>query len=157
MLRVAVDLEPERGGPVAEALAAAGFATAGDAPWARVVEAKETTFEEVVGIVGWVLEGGILAICGGSGPLLSALNLTPGEEPVEGPVEAAAPEAPSLPLAEAWPVTGVGYAVYRAQGKCVALAGRRGKGWVVYALDPRLLAASLSSVASGGPARLVHR
>lgn len=135
---------------MAQALLAAGFATAGEAPWARVVEAMDVPFEEVQGLVDWVLEGHVLAICGGTGPLLALLNLTPGEEPVEGPVEATAPEAPSLQLAEAWPVTGVGYALYRAREKCVALAGRRGKGWVVYALEPGLLAASLSWVASKG-------
>jgi hypothetical protein len=88
--------------------------------------------------------------------LLAALNLTPGDEPAKGPVEPAAPEAPSIPLEEAWPVTGVGYALYRARGRSVAIAGRRGKGWVVYALDPRLLAAALAWVASRDRAPPVH-
>lgn len=155
MPAVAVDLDPEHAGPVAEALLAAGFAVSGEAPWARVVEAKDATFEDVGRVVGWVLEGGVLGICGGTGPLLAALHLTPGEEPVEGPVESAAPDAPSLPLAEVWPVTGVGYALYRAQGRCVGLAGRRGGGWVAYALDPGLLAGCLSWIASRGRAQPV--
>ncbi len=146
MPEVAVDLEPERSLPVAQALAAAGFATTGEAPWARVVEARDVPFEEVQGLVDWVLAGGVLAICGGMGPLLALLNLTPGENPVEGPVEPSAPGAPSLQLTQAWPVTGVGYALYRCGELCVALAGRRGKGWVVYALEPSLLAACLSWV-----------
>ena len=150
MREVAVDLEPARGGAFAQALMAAGFATAGGAPWARVVEALDVPFEEVTGLVDWVLAGGVLAICGGTGPLLALLNLTLGDSPVEGPVEPSAPGAPSLQLSSAWPVTGVGYAVYRAGELCVALAGRRGNGWVVYALDPVLLAACLSWVASRG-------
>lgn len=146
MAEVAVDLEPERGGAFSQALVAAGFATAGGAPWARLVEALDVPFEDVTGLVEWVLAGGVLAICGGTGPLLALLNLTPGDSQVEGPVEPSAPGAPPLPLASAWPVTGVGYAIYRCGELCVALAGRRGKGWIVYALDPALLAASLSWV-----------
>lgn len=139
-----------------EALLAAGFRADGE-EWARVVEARDdATHDDAARIILGVLEGQILAICGGTGPLLAALNLTPGEGPVAGPVEAAAPEAPSLQLAEAWPVTGVGYALYRARGRCVAIAGRRGRGWVVYALDPALLAASLAWVASKGLAPPVH-
>ncbi len=151
MRDVAVELGPE-GDAVAAALRAAGFPAADGAPWARVVEAREGTFEDATPLVSWVLEGGVLAICGGTGPLLAALHLTPLDEPVEGPVEATAPEAPPLHIAEAWPVTGVGYALYRAPKGCVALAGRRGSGWVVYALDPALLAASLAWVASRGHA-----
>jgi hypothetical protein len=152
MPAVAVDLDPGRREPVEGALLALGFATGGD--WARVVEARdEATHEDAAATVAEVIDGLVLGICGGRGPLLAALNLTPGEEPVLGPVEAAAPEAPSLQLEQAWPVTGVGYALYRARGRSVAIAGRRGKGWVVYALDPRLLAAGLAWVASReGPA-----
>lgn len=156
MAGVAVDLEPALAGPVQEALLAAGFLTSGEAPWARVVEAKEEeTFEDAGRVVNWVLDGNVLGICGGTGPLLAALSLTPGEEPVEGPAVATAPEAPSFQIPEVWPVTGVGYSLYRAGEKCVALAGRRGKGWVVYALDPELLAAGLSWVASRGGSQRV--
>jgi hypothetical protein len=151
MRGVSVELGPE-GDAVARALDAAGFAAASAAPWARVVEAREGTFEDATPLVSWVLEGGVLAICGGTGPLLAALHLTPGADLVEGPAAATAPEAPPVEIAEAWPVTGVGYALYRAPKGCVALAGRRGLGWVVYALDPALLAASLSWVASRGTA-----
>ncbi len=151
MRDVAVELGPE-GDAVERVLRAAGFEAASASPWARVVEAREGTFEDATPLVSWVLEGGVLGICGGTGPLLAALHLTPGEAPVEGPVEASAPEAPSVEIAEARPVTGVGYALYRAPRGCVALAGRRGRGWVVYALEPGLLAASLSWVASRGPA-----
>jgi hypothetical protein len=135
---------------MAEALLAAGFAPAGAAPWARVVIAVETTFEEVSRDVEWVLRGGVLAICGGTGPLLAALNLTPGEAAVEGPVEPLAPGAPPLPLAQAWPVTGVGYALYRASERCVAIAGPRGDGWIAYVgtPEPPLVAACLSWIAS---------
>lgn len=131
---------------MAQALLAEGFAMAGDTPWARVVEAREGTFEDVEGLVGWVLEGGVLAICGGFGPLLSALSLTPDAEPIEGPVEAAAPGAPPIHAAVPWPVTGVGYALYRVRERCIALAGPRGKGWVAYvgAFEPALVAASLA-------------
>ncbi|MCK6460531.1 MAG: hypothetical protein L6Q95_11635, partial [Planctomycetes bacterium] len=125
MRDVSVELGPE-GGPRAEALLAAGFPPAGAAPWGRVVLAAEASFEAVARDVAWVLGGGVLAICGGTGPILAALNLTPGEGAEIGPVEAAAPGAPSLPLAGALPVTGVGYALYRAGERCVALAGRRG-------------------------------
>jgi len=151
MRGVLIELGPE-GDAVERVLRAAGFAAASASPWARVVEAREGTFEDATPLVSWVLEGGVLAICGGTGPLLAALHLTPGAEPVEGPVEATAPEAPPVEIAEAWPVTGIGYALYRAPKGCVALAGRRGRGWVVYALDPALLAASLSWVASRGSA-----
>jgi hypothetical protein len=146
---VSVELGPE-GGPVAEALLAAGFPPGGAAPWARVVTAGEATFEAVSPDVEWVLRGGVLAICGGAGPLLAAFNLTPGEGPPIGPVEPAAPGAPSLPLAEALPVTGVGYALYRAGERCVALAGRRGDGWIAYvgAPEPALVVACLSWIAS---------
>jgi hypothetical protein len=150
-----LDLDPGREAPVAEALLAAGFSIGADG--ARVVEARdEDTHDAAAATVAWVLEGRVLGICGGRGPLLAALNLTPGDEPVAGPVEAMAPEAPSLEIQEAWPVTGVGYALYRARGRCVALAGRRGKGWVVYALDPRLLAAGLAWVASRDRPPPVH-
>lgn len=138
-------------GAVADALVSAGFRPAGATPWARVVvPAGEATFETVARDVEWVLRGGVLAICGGTGPLLAALNLTPGEGGAIGPVEPAAPGAPSLPLSEALPVTGVGYALYRAGERCVALAGRRGDGWVVYvgAPEPSLVVACLSWVAS---------
>ena len=136
----------------AEPLAAAGFETAGETPWARVVEAREGTFEEVEGLVGWVLEGGVLAICGGFGPLLSALSLTPDAEPVEGAVEAAAPGAPPIHVAQPWPVTGVGYALYRVRERCIALAGPRGKGWVAYvgAREPALVAACLAWIRTHG-------
>jgi hypothetical protein len=147
---VAIDLGPERGDAVAQALVAAGFATGGKAPWARVTEAREATLEEVEAVTAWVLRGGVLAICGGTGPLLAALHLTPGDEGVEGPVEAAAPGAPSLPLEGAWPVTGVGYALYRVGERCVALAGRRGAGWVAYvgAPEPALITACLRWLAA---------
>lgn len=149
-----VDLDPGRRRPVTEALLAVGIAA--DGGWARVVEARDdATFDDVAPIVLEVLDGLVLGICGGGGPLLSALNLTPAESPVAGPAEATAPGAPSVPLAEAWPVTGVGYSLYRAQGRCVALAGRRGKGWVVYALHPALLAAGIAWVASRDGARAV--
>jgi putative intracellular protease/amidase len=137
-------------GPVAEALLAAGFPPGGASPWARVVTAGDATFEAVSRDVQWVLKGGVLAICGGTGPLLAALHLTPGETAVEGPVEPLAPGAPPLPLAGAWPVTGVGYALYRAGERCVAIAGRRGDGWIAYVgtPEPLLVAACLSWIAS---------
>jgi hypothetical protein len=146
---VSVELEPG-GEAVAEALRSAGF-VAGEAPWARVVVAGEDGFEAVSRDVAWVLAGGVLAICGGTGPLLAALHLTPGAGAVSGPLEAA-PGAPSLPLASAWPVTGVGYALYRAGETCVALAGRRGDGWVVYVgtPEPSLIAACVAWVAAQG-------
>jgi hypothetical protein len=146
---VSVELGEARG-PVAEALLAAGFAAAGAAPWARVVTAGEATFQEVSRDVDWVLRGGVLGICGGAGPLLAAFNLTPGEAPAPGPAEAMAPGAPSLPVAQAWPVTGVGYALYRAGERCVAIAGRRGDGWIAYvgSAEPLLVAAVLSWIAS---------
>jgi len=135
---------------VAEALQKAGFLPAGPAPWARVVTAQEATFEDVSPDVSWVLDGGVLVICGGTGPLLAALHLTVGETPVEAPLEPLAPGAPPLPLARALPVTGVGYALYRAGDRSVAIAGRRGDGWVVCVgtAEPLLVAACLSWVAS---------
>jgi len=102
MKEVAVELDPEHGGPVTEALLAAGFPSAGAAPWARVVTARDVTFEDAGRDVEWVLAGGVLAICGGTGPLLSALALTPGDGPVTGPVEALAPGAPPLRGSTAW-------------------------------------------------------
>jgi len=150
MKEVAVELDPEHGGPVTEALLAAGFPSAGAAPWARVVTARDVTFEDAGRDVEWVLAGGVLAICGGTGPLLSALALTPGDGPVTGPVEALAPGAPPLRLAEAWPVTGVGYSLYSVNEHCIAIAGRRGEGSIVYvgAPEPSLLVACLSWLAS---------
>jgi len=137
-------------GALADALVSAGFPPAGGAPWARVVTAGESTFEAVSPDVEWVLRGGVLVICGGTGPLLAAFNLTPGEAAVEGPLEPLAPGAPPLALARAWPVTGVGYALYRAGDRCVAIAGRRGDGWIAYvgAPEPLLVAACLSWIAS---------
>jgi len=145
-----VELVPEQMEPMAKALSAAGFAAAGGAPWARVVAAREGTFEDATSDVSWVLGGGVLVVCGGTGPLLAALALTPGGGTVEGPVEPAAPGAPPLPLTAALPVTGVGYALYRIGERSVAIAGRRGDGWVVYvgAPEPSLVAACLSWVAS---------
>jgi hypothetical protein len=146
---VSVELGPESG-QVTEALVTAGFAPGGAAPWARVVTAGDATFEAVSLDVAWVLGDGVLAICGGSGPLLAALNLTPGNGAVEGPIEPSAPGAPPLPLERARPVTGVGYSLYRAGERCIALAGRRGDGWVAYvgAAEPMLVAACLSWIAS---------
>lgn len=144
-----MELGPESG-PVAEALLRAGFRPAGAAPWARVVTAEEATFEAVSLDVAWVLEGGVLVVCGGTGPLLAALHLTLAETPVDAPVEPLAPGAPPLPLARALPVTGVGYALYGAGDHCVAIAGRRGDGWVlcVGTAEPLLVAAGLSWIAS---------
>lgn len=149
MRDVSVELGAD-GGPVAEALSSAGFSPAGDAPWARVVTAGEATFEAVSLDVAWVLNGGVVVICGGTGPLLAALHLTIAETPVEAPAEPLAPGAPPLPLAGALPVTGVGYALYRAADRCIAIAGRRGDGWVlcVGTADPLLVVAGLQWVAS---------
>lgn len=150
MRQVAVELDAEQEGPVVGALREAGFSTGGGGPWARAVVAREGTFEDAAPYVEWVLRGGVLAICGGTGPLLAALALTPGEQPIEGQVEPAAPRAPPLPLLSAWPVTGVGYALYRIGDRTVALAGRRGDGWVICvgSAEPLLVAACLSWVAS---------
>jgi len=146
MLEVSIELGPERRAEVAQALAAEGFAAAEGAPWARVVEAREGTFEDAGQDVGWVLAGGVLAVCGGTGPLLSALHLTPVGTAVHGEPEALASGLPALPHAEACPVTGVGYALYRVGEACVALAGPRGEGFVLYVVSPgpRMLAAGLS-------------
>jgi hypothetical protein len=148
---VAVELDLPEQAPVAEALAAEGFAAEGSALRARIVKARESTLEEVGALVGWVLGGGILVICGGTGPILAALHLTPVAGPVAGPV-VPAPGAPPIDLAEAWPVTGVGYCLYRAGEACVALAGRRGDGWVAYlgAPEPRLVAACLAWIRGRG-------
>lgn len=121
-----------------QALSEAGFEVVSEGADIVVRSADGVGWDEAEALVGFVVRGGGLVICGGTGPLLAALHLTPLPGPVRGAVEPARLGFAPLDVEEAWPVTGVGYALYRCveSGACVALAGPRGDGGVAYVGSP---------------------
>lgn len=98
----------------------------------RLVPVPSVAPEQVRGIVREVVEGADLALYGGDGPLLSALHLSRFDTRVEGGATPLLPLLPPLPPSTLSPVTGVGYALYRSNDLCVALAGPRGLGRVLF-------------------------
>jgi hypothetical protein len=121
---------------LAEALGAAGFEVVSECPEILVVTASEMEPAEVQRLVTHVVDGGGLLVCGGTGPLLAALQLTPRGEPVTGTLRPCYPGLEPLELDRASPVTGVGYVLYRIDDHCVALGGRRDRGALAYLGDP---------------------
>jgi hypothetical protein len=103
-------------------------------PRPEVVDASTIPPGETIAWVASVLGGAVLALAG-DGPLLPALHLRRDVEEVSGTAE---PQQAGLapvaidPLAPAHAVTGAGYALYRCGDRCIALAGPRGDGWVLY-------------------------
>ena len=82
-------------------------------------------FAEVARRVEYVVDGGTMVVAGAEGPLLAALHLTPWPEIVRGP----GPDGGEI---EAHALTGVGYSLWEIDGRCVALAGPRDRGYVGY-------------------------
>lgn len=140
-----------------EALVAAGFAVVSEGADILVVTASEMESVEVERWVDHVVEGGSLLVCGGDGPLLSALHLTPRGEPVTGAMRPCYAGLEPLDLGRAAPVTGVGYALYRIDDRCVALGGRRDRGVLAYIgdaePDPALVVACLRWMVGMGESR----
>ncbi|MHC4971025.1 MAG: hypothetical protein ACYTG3_01705 [Planctomycetota bacterium] len=118
-----------------EALVAAGFPVVSESPEIVLVTASEGDPVDAEPLVGHVVEGGGLLVCGGTGPLLSALHLTPQGEPVTGEVRPCYAGLEPLDLDRAAPVTGVGFALYRIDDRCVALGGWRDRGVLAYVGD----------------------
>jgi hypothetical protein len=118
-----------------EALARADFEVVEDGPDVVLVTASEMDRGDVERLVDTVVDGGALLVCGGSGPLLAALHLTPQGEPVGGPARPCCAGMEPLNLERASPVTGVGFALYRIDDRCVALGARRDRGVLAYVGD----------------------
>jgi hypothetical protein len=118
-----------------DALVAAGFPVVSESPEIVLVTASEGDPIDAEPFVRHVVDGGGLLVCGGTGPLLSALHLTPQGEPVSGVLRACYEGLEPLDLDRAAPVTGVGFALYRIDARCVALGGRRDRGVLAYVGD----------------------
>ncbi|MHC4222378.1 MAG: hypothetical protein ACYSX0_10945 [Planctomycetota bacterium] len=118
-----------------QALSEGGYASSSETPEIEILSADCVDLEEVAAMVDHVLGGGGLLICGGEGPLLAALHLLALPGQVSGSAESA-DGALTVHITEARLVSGVGYALFRVDGDCVALAGMRGKGHVVFLGHP---------------------
>jgi hypothetical protein len=145
MPTVGLNLGQEAAPGLEKALAAAGFPVVPESPDIVLVTASEMDPADVERYVRHVVEGGGLLVCGGDGPLLAALHLTPQGAPVAGTVRPCHEGLEPLDLERAAPVTGIGFALYRIDDTCVALGGRRDKGVLAYvgAADPVLVLACL--------------
>lgn len=135
MPTVGLNLGQAAAATLSDALVAAGFTVVSENPEITLVTASEMESVAVERWVDHVVEGGSLLVCGGDGPLLSALHLTPQGEPVTGELRPCYAGLEPLDLDRAAPVTGVGYALYRIDDRCVALGGRRDQGVVAYLGD----------------------
>jgi hypothetical protein len=118
-----------------DALSAAGFEVVSEDPEIVLITPAEMEREDVERLVGYVVDGGGLLVCGGTGPLLSALHLTPQGEPVAGAARPCYAGLEPLPIERASPVTGVGFALYRIDDRCVALGSHRDRGVLAYVGD----------------------
>jgi len=128
------------------ALAAAGIASAPDGAPVLLAAPGERDFDELGRIVAEVVQGRTLVTWAGEGPLQAALHVTPLAPELTGEAEPAQSGLDPVALDGARPVTGVGYVLYRLDGRCVALAGPRGDGWILYlgAPVPALAVAGLA-------------
>ena len=93
----------------------------------------------------FLLAGGRLLLCGGEGPLLARVHLTPLlDETVSGPASGALGEH-DCPTVH--PLRGIGEILLRVDDQCVALGGPRGDGFFCFLADidpsPELLFAAL--------------
>ncbi|MHC4930699.1 MAG: hypothetical protein ACYTGV_00700 [Planctomycetota bacterium] len=118
-----------------QALSEGGHLSSSETPDIEILSADCVDEEEVSAIVDRVLDGGGLLICGGEGPLLSALHLLARPGQLSGTAESA-DGARTAHVAGARPVSGVGHVLFRVEGDCVALAGTRGLGHVVFLGHP---------------------
>lgn len=98
----------------------------------RLVSVPSISPEEVPGTVAGILSGEEVLLFGGPGPLLAALHLSRFDAPVEGPPLALLPGLAPAPPGTYWPVTGVGYALWRCAGQTVAVYGPRGEGALLF-------------------------
>lgn len=135
MPTVGLNLGQAAAAALEDALGEAGFPVVSERPDIVVLTASEMERGEVERWVDHVIDGGSLLVCGGDGPLLSALHLTPRGEPVVGEMRPCYAGLEPLELDRAAPVTGVGYALYRIDDRCVALGGRRDRGVLAYVGD----------------------
>ena len=153
MSKVAVHPAGAAAPSLVQALRAAGVTLAdGDAP-VRIVLGGEMSPEEIREQVNFVLEGGATLLLASTGPLLTALHLRALDGVLNGVVEGLEP----LSLEGVAPVTGVGYALFRVDGACIALDAPRGRGRVLFAgaSAPDLVLACLAWISRkmGGGAR----
>ena len=118
-----------------DALSKAGFEVVSEAPDIVLITPGEMEREDVERLVAYVVDGGGLLVCGGTGPLLSALHLTPQGEPVAGAARPGYAGLEPLDVERASPVTGVGFVLYRIDDRCVALGSRRDRGVLAYVGD----------------------
>ena len=145
MSTVGLNLGHEAPAALEDALVAAGFEVVEDGADIALVTASEMDRAEVERFVGQLVDGGGLLVCGGTGPLLSALHLTPQGDPVTGAARPCFEGLEPVAIDRASPVTGVGFALYRIDGRCVALGARRDRGVLAYVgePDPALVVACL--------------
>jgi len=139
------------------ALEAAGLAGAPDGAPVLLAAPGERDFDELGRLVADVVGGRTLVTWAGEGPLQAALHLTPFAPELAGEAAPVQPGLDPVALDGVRPVTGVGYVLYRLEGRCVALAGPRGEGWVLYlgAPVPALAVAGLAWIrARQVPARV---
>ncbi|MHC4577420.1 MAG: hypothetical protein ACYTED_08400 [Planctomycetota bacterium] len=134
-MTVGLNLGHEAPPGLADALQSAGFRVVDRLADVSVVTAAETEWSAVEPLVSRVVDGGALLICGGAGPLLAALHLTPLGGPVEGEVRPVGEGLESVGAGWASPVSGVGFVLYRIGEQCVALGGPRDRGVVAYLGD----------------------
>jgi len=123
------------GQELSQALSKGGYASSSETPDIEILSADCVDTEEVATMVNRVLGGGGLLICGGEGPLLAALHFLALPGQVSGSAESADGTL-TVHVEEARPVSGVGYVLFRVDGDCVALAGMRGTGHVVFLGHP---------------------
>jgi len=151
MLKLGLDrLEP------GEALIEAGYEATADDPDLLLTTAAGEDADHAARLAAFVVGGGALVVCGGEGPLLAALHLLRPGEPLSGSAVPVGSGLDPLDLEAVRPVSGVGYCLYRIEEECVALAGPRGKGGVLYLGDrrpaPALLGACLDWISrQSGP------
>ena len=136
MLTVGLNLGHEAPAALEDALAAAGFEVVEGGAEIALVTASEMDPADVERFVGHVVDGGGLLVCGGTGPLLAALHLTAQGDPVTGAARPCYEGLEPLAIDRAAPVTGVGFALYRMDDRCVALGARRDRGVLAYVGDP---------------------
>ncbi len=110
----------------------AGLTTTGTDGDVCVLTAHEMEPDEIEVWIRFIVDGGKALICGGTGRLLTGLQLRRPSEVVAGSTEAAYPELPELGELELPTIGGAGFALYRVGESCVALGAPRGAGVVAY-------------------------
>ena len=127
------------------ALAGLGWRVVAGAAPVRVLMGCGVGLEEAILHRDFLLGGGRLLLCGGEGPLLARLHLTPLLDQWTAGEATGALGTAVFPRVH--PLRGVGEVLLRIGDDCVALGGVRGEGRVCYLAtadpDPGILVASL--------------